>query len=68
MFPFPSHHIESLSSSTKPFTAKPKSSFLLRFNILAIQHGMKEPISLTLKHDCEIPEPNTNLIKTAGNV
>lgn len=29
---------------------------------------MKEPINLTLKHGCEIPEPNMNLIKTAVNV
>lgn len=30
-------HTESLSSSTKPFTAKPKGSFLLTFSAMAIQ-------------------------------
>lgn len=54
-------HIESLSSSTTPFTVKPKRSFLLTFSIIAIQHMMKKHINLSLKHDCEIPELNTNL-------
>lgn len=54
-------HIDSLSSSTAPFTVKSKRSFLLKFSIITIQHIMKEHINLSLKHNSEVPELNTNL-------